>query len=561
MDFLAHRAIQGAAGVLALAIAAAMPSARAQDRSIRLADYHHAIWGARQGAPADIDAMAQTRDGWLWLGTPRGLFRFDGVGFDKFAPQAGPQLLSDGISSLWAGDDGDLWIGYADGGMSVLHEGILRHVASPGRDAPLGATYRMAMDRDGSMWAANARGLRHYTGGAWHGVGLADGFPGATADAVWSDRGGRLWASNGQRIYLLDPATGKFTDTGIDGSADDLAESADGRLWLGEQTAWRALPVPAGARAPLPPRPWQHTGRRVGLFDRAGNLWQLRCPVGVCRTAGAPSRAVARFAVASAAQDRLELPWQMSDRGALTMLEDREGNIWIGMPGGLERLRRQKLQAAKLPPGAAYFQVANDAQGRLWAVTVTTALLFKVAIDGPVQVDRTRAHLAIGTATDGSLLLADGERLERRHAGRSAFVALPAGPDGKPSRNNSPQVVCGDADTAWVGISFRGLFHFDHGRWVDTRKYGIVPAGLRAAVPRRPRRAGRRVRIESLDHYRRRRRHWRACRHPGAGRAGRALRVDRHARARGAAWWNFYTAAASRCRDHVHADDTRRAGL
>lgn len=467
---------------LFLAVVAALRMAHAVDSVPHLTDYHHTMWGAQQGAPGDIGTMTQTRDGWLWLGTSRGLYRFDGVRFEKFAPESGPPLLSAGISNVWAADNGDLWIGYHADGMSILHDGRLRHIAGMGKDSPIGATYLMEMDRDGSMWVATTKGLRHYIGGKWEIIGPASGFPGPNADSIFIDHDGRLWVSNDKRIYQLDRGTGRFIDSGIDATADDLAESSDGRLWLGEKGTWRVLPAPPTGRTPLPSSFHLHTGRAGGMFDRMGNHWQLRCPVGVCRTRGTPAPDVTRFKVTTASPDHFDQPWQMGDLAVQTMLEDREGNIWMGTQAGLERLRYKKLLAADMPSGETYFQIAKDAQGQVWAATRPGALLFKVGADGPPEVDRTHVHMAIGTATDGSFMLADTDRLERRQAGERYDIPLPPGPDGKDFKKNFPLTLFGNVEDPWLGIASRGLFHLDKGKWINGLQYGIDTGGVRAAA-------------------------------------------------------------------------------
>jgi ligand-binding sensor domain-containing protein len=60
-----------------------------QDHGPTFADYNHSIWTASDGAPVQVTRMAQTPDGWLWLGTPNGLYRFDGVHFYPFAAANG----------------------------------------------------------------------------------------------------------------------------------------------------------------------------------------------------------------------------------------------------------------------------------------------------------------------------------------------------------------------------------------------------------------------------------------------------------------------------------------
>lgn len=83
-------------------LAALAPTAVALDRDRTLAQFHHTAWTVSDGAPADIWALEQTRDGYLWLGTGTGLYRFDGVEFERFHPAAGEQFRSNNITALTA---------------------------------------------------------------------------------------------------------------------------------------------------------------------------------------------------------------------------------------------------------------------------------------------------------------------------------------------------------------------------------------------------------------------------------------------------------------------------
>jgi ligand-binding sensor domain-containing protein len=203
-------------------------AAHALDSRYKLADFHHDIWNGKDGAPADVSAMAQSADGWLWLGTYHGLYRFDGRRFEKYAPQTGEKLLSQGISALWAGDDGELWIGYLSGGMSVLRDGKLRHIAPQRLDTPVTATYNMARDPDGSMWVATNGGLLRYVNGEWRKIGAESGLNAKPARDIALDHYGRLWVL-GDRFYVLDRNTGAFHAAGTGDSASLVTEAPDGR--------------------------------------------------------------------------------------------------------------------------------------------------------------------------------------------------------------------------------------------------------------------------------------------------------------------------------------------
>src|SRR5882672_10286544 len=101
-----------------LCLALLYPSGRvalALDPHKSLTQYSRTIWTQQQGLPQDtIRAIAQTTDGYLWLGTDEGLARFDGYEFEIFGKGNG-DLPSNSITALSAGADGSLWIGTANG--------------------------------------------------------------------------------------------------------------------------------------------------------------------------------------------------------------------------------------------------------------------------------------------------------------------------------------------------------------------------------------------------------------------------------------------------------------
>ncbi len=79
------------------------------------------LWAFKDGAPESPTALAQTADGYLWVGASAGLFRFDGTRFELFRAASGEPLQSTFVSALSAADDG-LWVGYWFGGFSLHKE-------------------------------------------------------------------------------------------------------------------------------------------------------------------------------------------------------------------------------------------------------------------------------------------------------------------------------------------------------------------------------------------------------------------------------------------------------
>src|SRR5512138_244740 len=101
-------------GVIAWTLLVAAVAA-APDGSLQIGQYAHTSWTVRDGySPGLVFSIAQTRDGYLWLGSEFGLFRFDGIHFSRWSPPAGQALPSNPYSLLVA-RDGTLWIGTFEG--------------------------------------------------------------------------------------------------------------------------------------------------------------------------------------------------------------------------------------------------------------------------------------------------------------------------------------------------------------------------------------------------------------------------------------------------------------
>jgi ligand-binding sensor domain-containing protein len=161
---------------VALLGAAARAQAPAQRPEATLAQLAHRAWTARDGAPGAVNALAQTPDGYLWLGTGAGLYRFDGVRFEPFVPPAGRATPSRVIGVLRALPDGTLWIGYSSGGASVLAGGrLVSYGAAEG--LPPSTVNALARDSTGTMWAATMDGVARLAGGRRQRVGPEHGSP------------------------------------------------------------------------------------------------------------------------------------------------------------------------------------------------------------------------------------------------------------------------------------------------------------------------------------------------------------------------------------------------
>ena len=231
-----------AAIVLSL-LAALCPSALALNPSLDINQYAHTAWTIRDGFfKSIIYTIAQTPDGYLWLGTGSGLLRFDGVRAVPWTPPGSRDLSDTAIRSLLATRDGTLWIGTDAGLASWTGAKFTRH--------PELNPYRVEAlfeDRAGTVWA----GGRAVPNGALCAIHSGkvqcfgqDGSLGDVVVSIYEDSKGALWAGAASglwrwkpgapvRSFVLDPKM-RFTMNGIN-------EAFDGQIIVAGSRGTRQL--------------------------------------------------------------------------------------------------------------------------------------------------------------------------------------------------------------------------------------------------------------------------------------------------------------------------------
>src|SRR5262245_34053165 len=194
--------------VLVGALLAPCRFAFALDPALTLRQYAHTAWRSRDGfTEGVIQAIAQTPDGYLWLGTTLGLLRFDGVRVTPWHPVSG-QLPSTHISSLLSARDGTLWIGTARG-LASLKDGALIPYPAAGGSRILG----LVEDSDDVVWVASYGAqvgrLCAVRAGRVECFG-GDGRFGRGPFALFRDRMNRIWAGVPAGVWRWTPGSPQF---------------------------------------------------------------------------------------------------------------------------------------------------------------------------------------------------------------------------------------------------------------------------------------------------------------------------------------------------------------
>ena len=201
------------------------------DRDRRLDQLYHTKWTYADGAPAEIFALAQTADDYLWIGTTTGLVRFDGIHFQRYESIFASALEGRNVCSLLAMPDGGLWIGFAFGGVSYLKDGQVKNYREKD-GAPSNSVRALDVDRHGMIWAAALGGLPRFDGAKWSRVGSDWNIAGVpTTDLV--DRQGTLWVASGSNLDSLREGAKQFELAAkAVGYTTRLTQAPDGTVWL-----------------------------------------------------------------------------------------------------------------------------------------------------------------------------------------------------------------------------------------------------------------------------------------------------------------------------------------
>src|SRR5215469_3457843 len=146
------RTVRGKAIVWLSLLVAWCACAFALDPSLDISQYAHTSWRVRDGfTRGSITSVAQTREGYLWLGTELGLVRFDGVRAVPWQAPSGHQLPSNYVRCLLAARDGTLWIG-TQNGLASWKDGRL-----PTYPELQGQTVNTVLeDRKSTIWIAGS---------------------------------------------------------------------------------------------------------------------------------------------------------------------------------------------------------------------------------------------------------------------------------------------------------------------------------------------------------------------------------------------------------------------
>ncbi|QGZ38191.1 two component regulator with propeller domain [Pseudoduganella flava] len=443
------RALQTLLLLLCVSACAAAPAPRPL-----LTDYTHTAWTELDGAPSGVTKFAQGPDGWLWIATPTGLYRFDGVRFERADTVHGQPLQSSNLMALTTTPDGAVWVGYRIGGISVFRaDGATHYGASAG--LRLSGVMHLEAAPDGALWAAMRDGVAVLPKGArrFRYLGREVGLPENGIFQILFARDGTTWIGTNKGAWFRRQGETRFTQAWPRKTLVSLCEAPDGTIW-GNDFAKGYYRVHTVA----PPAGTADTPELAGIsmrYDRGGTMWVTQTDrVERVLDPGTPA----------APDQRLDALNGISGPMIGATFQDREGNLWIGTSRGIDRLRPNRLRTLPAPRQLEYPALVAGPEGDIW-VGDYAADLWRYGLDGPLRREPTGALTAGYTAPDGVVWLGGTENLLRRGVdGTWSAIAYPVAAHAM--RVHALQQDCDGA--LWVAFSTgRQLYKLAGDRWLQ----------------------------------------------------------------------------------------------
>jgi PAS domain S-box-containing protein len=441
------------------------------DPSLAINQYAHTAWKVREGfSKGYIEAIAQTPDGYIWLGTEYGLFRFDGVRTVPWQPPTGEHLPNNDVASLLAARDGRLWIGTFNG-LASWKDGKLTQY--PQLTAHL--VLNLLEDGEGTVWVGGMRvdspngTLCAIRSGSVH-CYAEDGSVGVGPLWLYNDSRGNLWVKGANGVWRWKPGPPKFYALpGEPDSVTGIGEDTDGALLVGRNSGiYRLADETTGSFSELSA---SHEFRATKILrDRDDGLW-----IG---TTGP------LLHVHQGRTDRLGQSDGLSGNFVGSLFEDREGSIWAATLNGLDRFRDFAVPTLSVEQGLSSttaLSVLEARDGSVWIATEDGLNKWK---NGQITIYRKRNAGSLSVAAQGAREITGtglpddrAEALGEDNGGRiwvstqrgtayfenGRFIPVP----GVPGRHVFA-IAGDDAGNVWISTENSGLLHVIHRNLVES---------------------------------------------------------------------------------------------
>ena len=428
------------------------------------ARFHHNAWGAESGIGAVYD-IRQASDGYLWLQTSTGIFRFDGIRIEAIDEVTRGVVTNTGLDAVLPAQKGGIWLMTRSSGLLFWNNG---HITS---FPDTRCTGRLREAPDGSLWIAGNAGLFHLKGGVCTPIGAESSYTYGVPAALLVDREGIVWVKTwtGSLLYLL-PGRTQFQESpygsGRTATLAFLHQAPDSSIWLSDDHGFRQ--VKSGAFSTLPmrdPGPEHKRDELFGDFAFAadGSVWMVTSK-GV-RWANHPEQWVDPAAMEAAPGESFTLSDGLSSDVVWGTLVDHEGSVWLATNSGLDQLRQTALRKVPLPPAQEHqYGIAAGRSGDAWTGSESLPLTY---------VDANGHSKSFNTVGDITFVQQD-RRGTVWVGGKTAVHLWRSTPAGfvkiaYPAENEQPIISLAQdrQGSLWISLRQWGVLRLADGKWTS----------------------------------------------------------------------------------------------
>jgi ligand-binding sensor domain-containing protein/signal transduction histidine kinase len=421
-------------------------------------DWALRVWQSDDGLPNNnVAGLAQTADGYIWVTTPTGLARFDGVQFEEIHTNLFNGEYSQRVAAILQARDGSLWLAMAHGWLAQVDAGNVRVFTN---GFPTISADTLTEDGQGGIWATYPRAngpVFRIKDGQVTNLTEAPGLPFWSTCSLARDKRGNLWFGKGGQIGVFQD--GRFeilARVSLQTNVTRIVCSRSGDIWIcyGSQLFRYDQD---GHLAQLAKLDYASADTRptVMLEDSHGAFWVGTSDSGLFRYDGNGIEKI-----------------PTSHYEILSLLEDREGNIWVGTGGGgLDQLQPRSMaveSTGAASPFEAVQSICQDSAGNLWAATQNGFLVCRTSQGWQKTLTGTNWPLGLVTCvaadekTDAIWIGTRSHKLCRIEDDKFTQWRLS---DGLVSHNIHTLVV-GPAGDLWIGgNSPENVQHFQDGQF------------------------------------------------------------------------------------------------